>query len=179
MGRPREDVLGRAVAELYPETVGSVFEEAFRTRDPLRGAGQLRGRRARPDGRRAGSRCAPGRSPAASPSTSSTSPTACGPRRPPRRATGRTALLASVTAELSGALDGESALGRLAQLVVPTLADACIVTVVDREGRARDVGSWHADPERRALLERYTEIRLDTLPMASPVARALHAGHAR
>ena len=27
------------------------------------------------------------------------------------------------------------------------------------------------------LLERYTEIRLDTLPPASPVARALHAGH--
>ena len=93
-----------------------------------------------------------------------------------RRAQGRTALLSSVTAELSGALDGESALGRLAQLVVPTLADACIVTVVDREGRARDVGCWHTDPGRRAQLERYTEIRLDTLPIASPVALALRTG---
>jgi serine phosphatase RsbU (regulator of sigma subunit) len=52
------------------------------------------------------------------------------------------------------------------------------VTVVDREGRARDVGSWHADPRRRALMERYTEIRLDTLPLASPVGQALHAGTA-
>ena len=50
------------------------------------------------------------------------------------------------------------------------------MTVVDREGRARDVGSWHRDPQRRPLLERYTEIRLDTLPLASPVALALHSG---
>jgi serine phosphatase RsbU (regulator of sigma subunit) len=93
-----------------------------------------------------------------------------------RRAGARTSLLSQVTAELSGALDGESALGRLARLVVPTLADGCIVTVVDRDGRARDVGSWHADPERRALLARYTEVRLETLPPASPVARALEVG---
>jgi serine phosphatase RsbU (regulator of sigma subunit) len=48
--------------------------------------------------------------------------------------------------------------------------------VVDREGRARDIGSWHRDPQRRPLLERYTEIRLDTLPLASPVGLALHSG---
>jgi PAS domain S-box-containing protein len=93
-----------------------------------------------------------------------------------RRAAARTALLARLAAELSGALDGESALGRLARLVVPTLADACIVTVVDRDGRPRDVSSWHADPARRELLERYTDIRLDWLPPDSPVARALELG---
>jgi serine phosphatase RsbU (regulator of sigma subunit) len=93
-----------------------------------------------------------------------------------RRAGARTALLAQLAAELSGALDGESALGRLARIVVPTLADACIVTVVDREGRPRDVGSWHADPARRELLERYTDMRLDWLPPDSPVARALELG---
>ena len=93
-----------------------------------------------------------------------------------RRASARTALLARLAADLSGALDGEAALGRLARLVVPTLADACIVTVVDREGRARDVGSWHADPARRELLARYTDVRLDWLPPDSPVARALALG---
>jgi serine phosphatase RsbU (regulator of sigma subunit) len=51
-----------------------------------------------------------------------------------------------------------------------------VVTVVDREGRARDVGSWHVDPARRPLLDRYAEVRLDTLPAASPVARALRSG---
>ena len=97
-------------------------------------------------------------------------------RHAAERAGTRTALLAAVTGELSGALDSESALGSLARLVVPALTDGCVVTVVDREGRARDVGSWHADPARRPLLDRYAQVRLDTLPAASPVARALRAG---
>ena len=92
------------------------------------------------------------------------------------RATARATLLVRVAAELSGALDGIAALGRLARLVVPVLTDGCVVTVVDREGRARDVGSWHVDPARRPLLDRYAEVRLDTLPTASPVARALRSG---
>jgi serine phosphatase RsbU (regulator of sigma subunit) len=92
------------------------------------------------------------------------------------RATARATLLVRVAAELSGALDGIAALGRLARLVVPVLTDGCVVTVVDREGRARDVGSWHADPERRDLLARYARVRLDRLPAASPVAQALRTG---
>jgi PAS domain S-box-containing protein len=92
------------------------------------------------------------------------------------RSAARAALLAEVGAELSGAMDPESALARLARLVVPTLTDGCIVTVVDREGRARDVGSWHSDPGRRALMDDYTRVRLEWMPAASPVARALHAG---
>jgi PAS domain S-box-containing protein len=90
-----------------------------------------------------------------------------------RWATARLGLLARVNAELSGALDSISALGRLARIVVPTLTDACIVTVVDREGRARDVGSWHADAKRQLLLRRYADVRLETLPPTSPVALAL------
>ncbi|WRL63692.1 GAF domain-containing protein [Blastococcus brunescens] len=93
-----------------------------------------------------------------------------------RRATARASLLARVTAELSGQLDTLSALGRLAELVVPVLADACIVTLVDREGRASDVGSWHGDPARRRMIQRYAQIRLDTLPGTSPVAQALREG---
>jgi serine phosphatase RsbU (regulator of sigma subunit) len=92
------------------------------------------------------------------------------------RATARATLLVRVAAELSGALDGVSALGRLARLVVPVLTDGCVVTVLDREGRARDVGSWHADPERRDLLARYARLRLETLPPSSPVGRALRTG---
>ncbi len=93
-----------------------------------------------------------------------------------RRAVEHAALLAEVRAELAIARDTESALARLAQLVVPTLTDGCIVTVVDREGHVRDIGSWHADPARRALMQEYTRVRLDTLPSASPVARALDSG---
>ena len=174
LGRSRGEVVGRTMREVCPDTVGGIVDVAFRTAvttgEPVRveatcsrRAGKFYEIQAWPDidglavyvldvtDRRRAEDAA-------------------------RRATARTALLAQVTAELSGALDGESALGRLAQLVVPCLTDGCIVTVVDRDGRARDVGSWHADPERRPLLARYTEIRLDTLPQASPVARALHAG---
>jgi serine phosphatase RsbU (regulator of sigma subunit) len=86
------------------------------------------------------------------------------------------ALLAEVRAELAIARDTESALARLARLVVPVLTDGCIVTVVDREGHVRDIGSWHVDPARRGLLEEYTGVRLETLPESSPVARALGAG---
>ena len=175
MGRPREEFLGRTVAQIYPEAVRGVFEEALRT--AVRSGEPVSFETAAPgpdaDGRYE-VRTWPEPGGLAVYFLDVTDRVRA--EDAARRATARTSLLASVTAELSGALDGESALGRLSQLVVPTLADACIVTVVDREGRARDVGSWHADPGRRALLERYTEIRLDTLPLASPVARALHSG---
>jgi PAS domain S-box-containing protein len=97
-------------------------------------------------------------------------------RREAERAGARLALLAAVSAELAGARDVESALGDLAQLVVPGLADGCIVTVIDRDGRARDVASWHADPDRRDMVARYAAVRMDTLPESSPVGRALRAG---
>ena len=174
MGRPRSDVLGASLWETFPHLVGSVIGETYRS--------------AATTGR---------------PMTFETAPQAArdswvevrvwpGPdglavyvldatdRRDAeesgRRATARAALLARVSAELTGELDTESALGRLAQLVVPVLTDGCIVTVVDREGRARDVGSWHVDPARRPLLQAYTAVRLDSLPATSPVDRALHAG---
>ena len=175
MGRPREQFLGRTVDEMYAGTVDSDFEEALRAalRSGRPVSFETAGPRPDADGWYE-VRCWPDPGGLAVYFLDVTDRVRA--EEAARRATGRTALLTSVTAELSGALDGESALGRLAQLVVPTLADGCIVTVVDREGRARDVGSWHADPRRRALLERYTEIRLDTLPPASPVARALHSG---
>ena len=174
MGRDRAQLLGESLWESFPELLGSVFETSYRTAvatgRPLTfeaacpGAG--RGWfevRVWPDSdglavyvvdvshRRDAAEAA-------------------------RRATARTALLARVSAELSGQVDTLSALGRLAELVVPVLTDGCIVTLVDREGRARDVGSWHGDPARRGLMERYAEVRMDTLPGTSPVARALTAG---
>jgi PAS domain S-box-containing protein len=175
MGRPRSEFLGHSVAECYPGTVGSAFEEAFRS--ALCSGEPVSFEAAHPGESSEGwveVRVWPEPGGLAVYFLDVTDRVRA--EEAAARAAGRTALLASVTAELSGALDGESALGRLAQLVVPTLADACMVTVVDREGRARDVGCWHADPARRALLERYTEVRLDTLPMASPVALALHGG---
>ncbi|MGY2065827.1 SpoIIE family protein phosphatase [Blastococcus sp. SYSU DS0619] len=92
------------------------------------------------------------------------------------RAAQRLALLANVSADLAGALDQQGAMAHLPELVVPALADFCVVTVVDPEGRPRDVGCWHRDPEMRPLLDRYTEVRMDSMPPDSPVAHSLRTG---
>jgi PAS domain S-box-containing protein len=94
------------------------------------------------------------------------------------RATRRLTLLARVSAELAGTLDVQAATARLPRLVVPALADYCILTVIDDDGHPRDVGSWHVDPASRSVLERYAEVRLDAMPMTAPVGRALHSNEA-
>jgi PAS domain S-box-containing protein len=174
MGRARTELVGASLWDAFPEMVGSVFETHYRTAAttgrpltfeasaPATGEGWFE------------VRVWPGSDGLAVYFLDVTDRRDA--EEAARRATARTALLARVSAELAGQLDMVSALGRLAELVVPVLADGCIVTLVDREGRARDVGSWHGDPSRRALMHRYAQLRLDTLPGTSPVARALQAG---
>ena len=174
MGRPRNRLIGESLWEAFPSMVGTVFERSYRT---AVATGRPMTFEAAYPGARKGwfeIRVWPGSDGLAvyvlDVSDRRNAEEAA------RRATARTALLARVSAELSGQLDTLSALSRLAQLVVPVLTDGCIVTLVDREGRARDVGSWHGDPVRRPLMDRYAQIRLDTLPGTSPVGQALVAG---
>ncbi|RBY93281.1 PAS domain S-box protein [Blastococcus sp. TF02A-30] len=174
MALPREDVLGRSLWDAFPGVAGSVYEERYRT--CVATGEPVRFEASHPDSADSWYevRAWPGPHGLAVYLLDVTD------RRDAedlaRRATARAALVSRITAELAEAADPESALARLARLVVPTLTDACIVTVVDREGRARDVGSWHRDRGRRALLAEYAQVRLETLPSTSPVARALSAG---
>jgi PAS domain S-box-containing protein len=98
------------------------------------------------------------------------------------RAARRAELLAEVTSELTSTLDGEEAVARLAQIVVPTLADWCIVSLVDAEPSAvsregvRDVGWSHVDPEALPLVRRYAEHRFAALSESSYLLRSLHSG---
>jgi PAS domain S-box-containing protein len=174
LGRPCADVLGTSLWAAFPEMAGGVFEAGYRaavaTGEPV----TFETARVDDESSWVEVRAWPGPDGLAVYLLDVTERRRA--EATARRAVEHAALLAEVRAELAGARDTESALARLAQLVVPTLTDSCIVTVVDREGRARDIGSWHADPARRALLEEYTRVRLDTLPSASPVARALDAG---
>ncbi|GAA2721925.1 SpoIIE family protein phosphatase [Cellulomonas aerilata] len=91
----------------------------------------------------------------------------------------RAALLAEVTTELTQTLQGDEAVGRLAQILVPRLADWCIVSLVDDDEHAgarrglRDVGCWHTDPAQRDLVSRYAATRMDDLSEESFLARAL------
>jgi PAS domain S-box-containing protein len=99
-----------------------------------------------------------------------------------QQAARRAELLAEVTSELTGTLDGEEAVARLAQLVVPTLADWCLVTLVDDDQnigsrrRLRDVGWAHIDPAVRPVVERYAQIRWPAVTDGSYVVRALRTG---
>jgi PAS domain S-box-containing protein len=173
---PREELLGRSIWDVYPLMVGSRFEKAYRE---AVASGKPAAFEAPYSGELPGwyeVRAWPLPDGLAVYFTDVTARHTA--EESARRAAARLDLLARVNAELSGALDSVSALGRLARLVVPTLTDACIVTVVDRDGRARDVGSWHADPAKRELMARYAQIRLETLPPTSPVALALTAGTA-
>jgi PAS domain S-box-containing protein len=75
-------------------------------------------------------------------------------------------LLSRVTEELGDTLDANQAATRLARLLVPALADWCIVTLVgdDRKagsrGGLRETSTWHVDPAMRPLVEIYARGRL-------------------
>ncbi|GAB3306602.1 hypothetical protein GCM10027451_14080 [Geodermatophilus aquaeductus] len=174
LGADRDELLGQELWTAFPAAVNSVFEESYRTAvrtgtpvqfdahypAPLNGWYEVRAWPS-PEGlsvyflevterRRVQARA--------------------------ERATQRLALLAQVSAELAGALDPQTATAHLPRLVVPALADWCIVTVVDPDGRPRDVGHWHAVPSSRPLVERYAATRLDAMPATAPLMRALLTG---
>jgi serine phosphatase RsbU (regulator of sigma subunit)/PAS domain-containing protein len=174
LGRSRDELLGQELWTAFPAAVNSIFEESYRSAvrtgtpvhfdahypAPLDGWYELRAWPS-PEGlsvyflevterRRVQDRA--------------------------ERAAQRLALLAQVSAELAGALDAQTATAHLPRLVVPALADWCIVTVVDPDGRPRDVGHWHAVPASRALVERYAAVRLDAMPATAPLMRALLTG---
>jgi PAS domain S-box-containing protein len=176
LGHTREQLLGRVLWEAFPAALDSAFEDSFREAvrtgepvafdahypAPLDGWYEVRAWPT-PDGlsvyfievterRRAEAQA--------------------------ERATRRLTLLAQVSAELAGTLDVQAATARLPRIVVPSLADYCILTVIDADGHPRDVGSWHVDPASRTVLERYAEVRLDAMPMTAPVGRALHSNEA-
>lgn len=62
-----------------------------------------------------------------------------------REAQDRLAMVARVGAELVGALDVAEAISGIPGIVVPGLGDACLVTVVDDDGRPRAESYWHVD----------------------------------
>ncbi|HEV2798475.1 MAG TPA: GAF domain-containing SpoIIE family protein phosphatase, partial [Nocardioides sp.] len=95
------------------------------------------------------------------------------------RSAQRLALLASVSAGLSSTLDPVEAVSRLSTLLVPELADFCLVTLVDDphapdwRRALRDVGWSHADPEMQEPLREYAALRLRAMTDESYLARTI------
>ena len=174
LGRTREELLGEVLWEAFPATVSSIFEDSYRKAvvtgrpvsfdahypAPLNGWYELR---AWP-----------------SPDGLSVYFLEVTDRRLAQQQADRTAahlrLLAQVSAELAGTLDAVAAIGRVPRLLVPTLGDWCIVTVISEGASARDAGMWHAVPAQRPLLQRYAAARLDRPQPTSAPARTVLGG---
>jgi serine phosphatase RsbU (regulator of sigma subunit)/PAS domain-containing protein len=174
LGTSRDELLGRVIWEAFPAALNSMFEDSFRMAvrtgvpvsfdayypAPLDGWYELR---AWP-----------------SPDGLSVYFLEVTERRRMQeqadRSARRLAILAQVSTEMAGTLDAQVAAAHLPRLVVPTLADFAVVTLVDPDGRPRDIGTWHADSTSRQVLERYAAVRLESMPTISPAARALVSG---
>jgi serine phosphatase RsbU (regulator of sigma subunit)/PAS domain-containing protein len=177
LDRPRQALLGGDLWELFPAAVSSVFEDSYRGAMRAGIPASFDAYYPAPLDAWFEVRAWPGPEGLAVYFLDITA------RRHAEEQAGRTArraaLVAKVTAELSETLDGEQAVARLAQLVVPELAEWCLVTLVDDDEQAgarrglRDIGWWHADPDRRPLVEEYAATRIAALRERSFLSQAL------
>lgn len=74
-------------------------------------------------------------------------------RREAERTAGQLAFLAEASRVLGATLDLDETLKRLADTVVPRLADWCVVYLRDERGEPLPVAISHQDPERVAMVE--------------------------
>jgi PAS domain S-box-containing protein len=82
-------------------------------------------------------------------------------------------LLGDINLAMTSTFDTDLAVGRFAELVVPLLADWCLVSVVDPDGTRRDVGRAHRDPAQAELMHRYADLRVSSNLPTAPVPRML------
>ncbi len=78
-------------------------------------------------------------------------------------------LLGDINLAMTSTIDTDEAVQRFAELVVPQLADWCIVSVVDADGTRRDVGRAHSDPAMVLAMHRYADLRVASNARTAPV----------
>ncbi|WP_225752613.1 SpoIIE family protein phosphatase [Actinotalea sp. Marseille-Q4924] len=179
LGRSRQEVLGQEMWALYPEAVGSLWEDRYRdavaTGQPVVFDVHQPG----PPERWLEVRAWPGPDGLAVYLLDATA--ARRASHALQHAARRGSLLAEITTALAGSADTEDAVRALADRVVPELADWAIVTLVhdDHSGRVptlRDVATRHVDPARQPLAERYAATRVDQLASGSFLEQVLSSG---
>jgi PAS domain S-box-containing protein len=179
LARGRDELLSKNIWELFPTSVGSTYEEHYRRAVETREPTTFEAYYPAPLNRWYEIRASPWPDGLAVQVIDVTDRHLA--QEESERAARRATLLAEITSELS-TLDADVAVARLARLVVPILADWCVVTLVDDDApgpaweRLRDIGSWHRDPQMRRAVERYAELRLKYLTQDSYLARALTTG---
>ena len=132
-GRPRGELLGGTVWELFPAAVGTVFEDHYRRAAASGEAVTFEAHYPEPLDVWVEVRAVPENGGVALYFLDVTDQRRV--QEEAEQAARRSALLAAVTEQLTGTLDAERAVAYLARLVVPALADWCVVTLVDDEGR--------------------------------------------
>ncbi|SCG69238.1 SpoIIE family protein phosphatase [Micromonospora coxensis] len=97
-------------------------------------------------------------------------------RRRAEEAHDRLELLAGLSEILSGTLDVDTAVSRLAEAVVPLLADWALVTLVDRSRQPRRATGVHRDPAHTAGVARFADLMTTRLSSHSVTRTVLRTG---
>jgi PAS domain S-box-containing protein len=92
------------------------------------------------------------------------------------RARRRLALLAAAGTTLSASLDYEATLEGIAHLVVPELADWCLLDVLEEDGSVKQLAAAHADLGKEDLLRELLSYRRFGEDAPGTVARVLRTG---
>jgi PAS domain S-box-containing protein len=92
------------------------------------------------------------------------------------RARRRLALLAAAGTTLSASLDYEATLDGIAHLLVPELADWCLLDVLEEDGSVKQLAAAHADPGKEDLLRELLSHRRFGEDAPGTVARVLRTG---
>src|SRR4051812_10056506 len=82
-------------------------------------------------------------------------------------------LLGDINLAMTSTFDTDEAVERFAHLVVPLLADWCLVSVVDPDGTRRDVGRAHCDPALADAMHEYADLRVRSNLPTAPVPSLL------
>ncbi|WP_224367325.1 ATP-binding sensor histidine kinase [Hyalangium versicolor] len=93
-----------------------------------------------------------------------------------RRAEQSVRFLADSGLALSESLDPETTLARVTRMVVPLLADWCVITVVEKGEQLRALAAAHLDPDKEKLLRQLAKEYPPTWEAPELLARALRTG---
>ncbi|MCZ2811681.1 SpoIIE family protein phosphatase [Modestobacter sp. VKM Ac-2979] len=180
LGLPRWQMLGQNMWEVFPAGVGSVFEHNYRTAAATGQPVVFDAYYPRPLNIWVEVRAVPSPSGLVLHFVDITSRVVA--QQQAEQVAAREQLLSRITEDLSATLDGDEAAQRLAQLVVPAVADWCVVTGSEDDRAAgsrrgmRTASCWHTDPDRRDTTSAYAEAWLSSLDDDSILVRALTSG---
>jgi signal transduction histidine kinase len=98
-------------------------------------------------------------------------------REDAEQASSRWQLLAKAGATLDESLDADRTLANLADLIVPRLADWCVIDLAEG-GRVRRVAGAHSDEDRQELLEELKRRYSPSAATPQPAAQVIRTGQA-